>query len=134
MSNSWLGVPFRWHGNTKYGCDCAGLIVGILYENDILSNEVLQKIKTISYGTNLSKIKREYIVECLLQFFHKTSQIEKADLLMIRTKNSPIHFVIYECNKLPEQAKIRHITQEVGYVFENDFDKDWQIIGMFRLL
>ena len=134
MSNSWLGVPFRWHGTTKFGCDCAGLVIGVLYENNILDSSTLQKIKTISYGSNLSRVKREDIVGCLLRFFHKTSRIEYADLIMVKTRNSPIHFVIYERYKIPEHAKIRHTTQEVGCVFENDFNLDWQIIGMFCLL
>lgn len=31
-ASGWLGVPYRHQGRSRYGCDCAGLVVGVLAE------------------------------------------------------------------------------------------------------
>ncbi len=135
MSQSWLNVPFRWHGFTRFGCDCVGLIIGVLYENSILKDKNVAEIKKISYGTNLQNVKSELMFVYLSKFFHFVENIKDADLLLVKTKYSPIHFVIYQHGMLENEAKIIHITQEIGKVFQNDFGSksDWQIVKMFKL-
>ena len=32
IAKNWIGTPFVVGGYTKYGCDCIGLIIGILNE------------------------------------------------------------------------------------------------------
>ena len=94
MSKSWLNVPFRWHGYTRFGCDCVGLVVGVLHENNIIDDIFIEKFKCVKYGTNLSKIDKIEMIDYILLFFDQIYDIEMADLLLVSTKYSPIHFVI----------------------------------------
>ncbi len=154
MGKRWLNVPFRWHGYTRFGCDCVGLIVGILYENGIIDDEFIEKFKRIKYGTNLSKVDSTEMINYISLFFDEVDDIHYADLVLVRTRYSPIHFVIIdrgnencissdvsnkdnESNKSDENNKsksiatdggmnrnIIHISEEVGRVFETGFDEN----------
>jgi len=133
FSKNWINTPFRFHGYSKNGCDCIGLIVGVLYENMVLNDVFLKKFNTIKYGNNLSKIKQNDMLELILNYFNEVKEIKEADLLLTKCKNSPIHFIIYEKGKLKENAKIIHTTQEAGRVFISNFDENIEIIKMFCL-
>lgn len=134
MAEKWLNVPFRWHGKNKNGCDCVGLVIGILHENSIITDNKYKELNKIRYGTNLSKIDYNKILNEILLFFKKVDNIEKADLLLVKYKNSPIHFIIHEKNKNNKLEKIIHITQENGKVFKTNFDKNIAIVEKFELL
>lgn len=127
MANVWLNVPFRLHGRSKNGCDCVGLVIGILYENGLMSKNTFTALNKIKYGTNLSKINYHNLASMISMFFIKTNDISKTDLITIKTKNSPIHFVIYN-NKTNE---IIHTTNEIGKTIKTNFDKNLNIIEKF---
>lgn len=133
MANSWLGVPFRWHGRDRKGCDCIGLIIGILYENKYLSQSSFNHINTIKYGTNLAKINQLEIMQLLTIYFTQTSRLDTSDLLLIRSKASPFHFIIHEREKKAKHNKIIHITQELGHVFQTNFNDSFNVIANFQL-
>ena len=134
MAEKWLNVPFRWHGKSKNGCDCIGLIIGILYENNIMANNKYKELNKIKYGTNLLKIDYNKMLNEILHFFKKTNDINKADLLLVKYKNSPIHFIVHEKKKNNKLEKIIHVTQENGKVFKTNFDKNISIVEKFELL
>ena len=133
LSKKWLNISFRVHGLNRTGCDCIGLVIGVLYENGILNNTNVEKYKKIKYGNNLLKIDKEQMLNEILQYFNEVQDITRSDLLIVKCKNSPIHFIIYEKGRIPEKAKIIHVTKEVGHVFMSNFDKNLEIIGMFCL-
>ena len=122
MSQNWINNAFRFRGYTHKGCDCCGLIIGVLYENDILDDDFIKKYKQIKFGTNLSKITNDVVLDNILLYFDRTDDILKSDLLLIQTKNSPIHFMIYEKGKKKNEARIIHTTKEIGRVFVANFE------------
>ena len=69
MANDWLNVPFRFHGRDKNGCDCVGLVIGVLYENGLMSKQTFTALNKIKYGTNLAKITNSMLFEKLLPYF-----------------------------------------------------------------
>ena len=133
LSRSWVNVPFRWHGYTKLGVDCIGLVVGVLYENNIISDNFLQKFKRYRYGNNLEKVDFNKMFRDLFQYFIEVNEEQSADLLLTKCKNSPIHFIIFEKGKEQRNASIIHVNQQVNNVFLTKFDKNLKIIKLFQL-
>ena len=129
MANEWLNVPFRFHGRDKNGCDCVGFVIGVLYENGLMSKQTFTALNKIKYGTNLSKITNSMLFEKLLPYFTPTNIMAKTDLIVIKTRNSPIHFAIYN-HKTDE---IIHTTNEFGKVVKTTFDKNLSITAKFTL-
>ena len=117
-AEKWLGVPFRWHGYTKGGCDCIGLIVGILCENGLMSSEDISMHEIYKYGHNVSRISEKYVDCMMMKYFNKYEGEELKNGLVFRMKdrNAPYHFAIYGDNQ------IIHTTSEVGCVFRANFD------------
>lgn len=117
-AEKWLGVPFRWHGHTRGGCDCIGLIVGILCENGVMDLKDLSQHEICKYGHNVSRISEKYVDCMMLKYFNKYEGEELTNGLVFRMKdrNAPYHFAIYGDNQ------IIHTTSEVGCVFRANFD------------
>ena len=117
-AEKWLGVPFRWHGHTKGGCDCIGLIVGILHENGVMTQEDLAQHEICKYGHNVSRISEQYVSNMMLKYFNKYEGNELKNGLVFRMKdyNALYHFAIYG------NRQIIHTTSEVGCVFQANFD------------
>ena len=117
-AEKWLGVPFRWHGHTKGGCDCIGLIVGILHEKRVITWEDLSLYEIYKYGHNVSRISEQYVNHMMLKYFNKYEGDGLKNGLVFRMKdhNAPYHFAIYG------DSQIIHTTSEVGCVFRANFD------------
>lgn len=122
-AEKWLGVPFRWHGHTNDGCDCIGLIVGILCENGVMTQEDLAQHEICKYGHNVSRIGEQYVNHIMLKFFNKYEGKELKNGLVLRMKdyNAPYHFAIYG------DGQIIHATSEVGCVFRANFDDNLRL-------
>ena len=122
-AEKWLGVPFRWHGRTKGGCDCIGLIVGILCENGVITQKDLSQHEIYKYGHNLSRISEKYVDCMMMKYFNKYEGKELKNGLVFRMKdhNAPYHFAIYG------DGKIIHTTSEVGCVFMANFDDNLRL-------
>ncbi|MBQ7536666.1 MAG: C40 family peptidase [Rickettsiales bacterium] len=117
-AEKWLGVPFRWHGHTKDGCDCIGLIIGILHEKNTITDEDLALFEQCRYGHNLSRICEQYVDCIMMKYFNKYKGNELKNGLVFRMKdyNALYHFAIYG------NGQIIHTTSEVGCVFQANFD------------
>lgn len=133
MAQDWIGIDFRLHGYTKFGCDCIGLVIGILKDNNIIDEKFIKKFKSYRYGNNLKNINEEQVVNDLAFCFDETNDIKNADLLLVETRNSPFHFVIIERNKNLNDCKIIHTTQETGKSFLSSYDYSFKIKKMFKL-
>ena len=117
-AEQWLGVPFRWHGHTKSGCDCIGLIVGILCENGVITQEDIVRHEICKYGHNVSRISEKYVDCMMMKYFNRYEGKELKNGLVFRMKdyNAPYHFAIYG------DGQIIHATSAVGCVFRANFD------------
>ena len=133
MAEDWLGVPFRIHGRDKSGCDCIGLIIGILHENNIISHDDFTRLNKIKYGTNLSKITDYMLYKEILRFFEPTNFLNKADMLIVKTKNSPLHFVIHRYNFQSKCNEIIDVSNKVRMVRRTNLDNYLYIVSKFFL-
>ena len=134
-AKKWLKTPFRWHGRTKYGCDCVGFIIGVLSELKIIDNSFLNEFDKIYYGNNLSKIDNDFLMTNIERYFIKLdkkdkNQLEKTDLILLQTKNSPIHFAFYS----QKYKQIIHSTRENGVVIiDFNIEKDKNVYCCFKI-
>ncbi|MDR0995274.1 MAG: C40 family peptidase [Tannerella sp.] len=87
-ASQWLGVPYRYGGQTKRGVDCSALV-------SILYREVYRKNLSLTAATQLKdncrKIGRDKLREGDLVFFHTTGRKRKATHVGIYLKNG--HFI-----------------------------------------
>ena len=130
-AEKWLGVPFRWHGYSKSGCDCIGLIVGILHEKNVITFEDFALFERCRYGHNVSRISEQYVNCMIMKYFNKYEGKKLKDGLVFRMKdyNAPYHFAIYG------DGQIIHTTSEIGCVFRSNFDDNLRlkVCDMFEL-
>ena len=139
LAKSWIGVKFRWHGYTRAGCDCVGLVAGILLENKIATDKDFQTFHNIKYGTNLQKVNQKVASMLLNNYFTQISKLEDGCLILSKTRNSPMHFMIYGIQN--QQSSIIHTTAEIGAVFQQNCDYNkhsntinfCEIVKIFRL-
>ena len=121
IAKDWLNIPFRIHGHSKKGCDCAGLVASVLFDAKIIDSSFFNKFVSIKYGKNLQKIDRDEMVEMILSVFDETHDFNNCDLLLARGKNSPIHFMIIE-KTANKNKRIIHTTRENGFSCCVNFD------------
>ena len=129
VAEKWVRTPFRWHGITKKGCDCSGLIIGVLNDLNAVDKLIMLEVQRFHYGNNLKSVNKGALLMLLLLKFEIVDDIENADLLMLETKHSPIHFAFYN----QKTKQIIHSTRNQGVV-NNNFDKtQYTTMVCFRL-
>ena len=101
VARSWIGVPFRWRGYTRFGCDCAGFIIGLIKElidlgELVVSGEIINEYTTLKYYKNVIKQQNMQIQEIMERYF-LPYDVKKENILIVkgRTKHFPLHFGIY---------------------------------------
>ncbi len=80
---SWIGVPYKYGGNSKRGVDCSGFIVQVYKKVYGVS---LQRSSNLIYEKNCSKIKKDDLKEGDLVFF-STGRSKKINHVGIYLKN-----------------------------------------------
>ena len=129
IAKNWIGTPFVVGGYTKYGCDCIGLIIGIL-------NECCIDIKPYEYLEfgNYNHLDLDKILDIMQKYCIKINNdsIKIGDIIMFSGNKNTAHFAIVS-NLLP--LSIIHAHQSVGKVVETISDNIWQtqIFACFRL-
>ena len=74
IAHSWIGVPFRWRGYSRFGCDCAGFIIGVIKElidlHELnLRNDIVEDYTKLKYCKNIIKQQCTRIQEILERYF-----------------------------------------------------------------
>lgn len=80
---NWIGVPYRYGGNTSKGVDCSGFVVNV-YKN--VYGIKLQRSSELIYKKNCVKIKKSKLQEGDLVFF-KTGKKKRINHVGIYLKN-----------------------------------------------
>ena len=80
---NWIGVPYRYGGNTSKGVDCSGFVVNV-YKN--VYRIKLQRSSELIYKKNCDKIKKSKLQEGDLVFF-KTGKKKRINHVGIYLKN-----------------------------------------------
>ncbi|MBL0725387.1 MAG: hypothetical protein JJW01_00290 [Alphaproteobacteria bacterium] len=119
---SWIGVQFRYRGYTKSGCDCAGLILGILQENNICDKDLIKKYLNHSVR-NSEYIDEEKILNSLDKVFKRgvVDDVRLSDILVMKSScNNIVHLgIVSRINPL----YMLHAHGKIGCVVESIVDK-----------
>lgn len=93
VAEGWVGVPFRWQGSVKAGCDCKGLIAGIAREAG-RPEATDPELVAGDYG---GKVDTRRIRATLERLFDRvpTSDRQPGDLLLLRLDGKAQHLAIY---------------------------------------
>jgi len=92
-----LKVPYQHRGTTRNGCDCTGLIIGVLKELGYLKN---YKLRIYSPDWNLHSKADNYIVEEVSRFANEVPKPEAGDLVLFYFGKCVAHVGIMIENEL----------------------------------
>lgn len=97
LAKQWVGVPYLHRGCTRKGCDCSGLIVGILKEMGFLEKF---KMPVYPMDWNLHSTNPNYLQEYLGQYCYQVEQPEVGDLVVFKFRNCLSHIGIIIDDKI----------------------------------
>ncbi len=120
--SNWINVPFRFKQYSKAGCDCVGLLVGILYEID----ENHGFIKDYHLHKQGNYINGKILVEALAKYASelKLSEAQKGDIaLFTLARNQTNHLGIISS---VDPLYMIHTDRSVKKVVENSIDEYWK--------
>jgi hypothetical protein len=118
----WQGVRFRYRGYNKNGCDCIGLIVGVLIEMNVMQLADINDFNNIRYPVHLKNYNHALSMKHMIdKFFVRNvfvdlANLENGDVVYMRTKNGQYHFAIFY------EGMFIHTTLEVGNVVYGGID------------
>lgn len=112
IARQWIGTPFLSGGITKYGCDCMGLIIGVLKERGVNINP--QEYFELGQYNHLNN---QFVIESISKYCHKIEKIDlhAGDIANISGPTNTAHFAIISGL---EPFSIIHAHQSVGKVVE----------------
>lgn len=85
---SWQGVKYQHRGTTQYGCDCTGLIIGVLQELGYLKN---YNLRWYPIDWNLHNMADNYIIEELEKYADKVTDPKAGDVIVFNFGKCPAH-------------------------------------------
>lgn len=83
-ASRWIGVPYRYGGNTKAGVDCSGFVYSVYKSVYRLK---LKRTADEQYRINCSRLPKRYLQEGDLVFFKGTKRSRKASHVGIYLKD-----------------------------------------------
>ncbi len=112
-ARTWVGTPFHHQGRVKgVGVDCAGVIVGVARDLDILNHTF------IGYGREPSNGKLGKELE---KYCDRIKEKAPGCILLMRFKTEPQHLAIYT-----DRNTIIHAYQNIGRCIEHTLDEKWK--------
>ena len=140
-ARAWVGTPFLHQGRKKQvGCDCIGLVIGVLVEVGILFNgksplELDMRDYTMQPdGKRLLAALSRYLVPVEMK------NMQAGDVALMRFEREPQHVGILgggENSSLTQARNLSliHCYQGVGKVVEHRLDEKWQrrIVAVFKV-
>jgi len=140
-ARKWLGTKFHHQGRVRgVGCDCIGLIIGVVKELKISSGlfdkqgrEIaLHEFDRKDYGKMPDgfRLKRE-LQECLNEV--GIGEVEAGDILLFRFEENPQHVAI--ATDYNDGLGIIHCYMQAEKVVEHRLDDVWQekLVSAFRI-
>jgi cell wall-associated NlpC family hydrolase len=92
-AEEWIGVPFRWQGRVRAGCDCRGLIAGVAKE---LNRPEAGSLEALAgdYGVKVPVNRLRMGMERLFDRV-PTETRQAGDVLLCRLGGAAQHLAIY---------------------------------------
>jgi hypothetical protein len=116
---SWVGVPFKYRGKNRFGCDCAGLLVGLLEENNI-HNSFVEIYNNHKSGNYIDGEKLQYAIESCTKSIALNAAKCGDIILFSMARNQANHLaIISRINPI----YIVHSTHNAGKTVENILDE-----------
>lgn len=139
-ARGWVGTRFAHQGrvkksaNSRGGCDCIGLIIGVAGELGIsCKGRKLADFDSLSYSRNpdgfsLKTALDEYLTPI------KIAEAAVGDVLLLRINKDPQHVAFIGSYEGGGLSLIHSYIQARGVV-EHTFDEYWQerVVGAYRL-
>ena len=116
-AQKWTNTPFKFKGKTIKGCDCGGLIYGVIY-NINSKHKFLDYFE--AYGNNFIVIE-EIINKNLENLNLKSISASIGDVLLFKLDKNYFHFGI-----MLQENKFIHACVTKNKVILTDFSKFWQ--------
>ena len=113
-ARDWLRVPFVHQGRSRFGCDCAGLIIGIAREQGILP-------RTYSDVRDYGRAPQRALQAHLEQWCERTAGARVGVIALIHWPNEKI---ASHCG-LITGATIIHCYGRIGRVVEHGYRGHW---------
>ncbi|MCD6035212.1 MAG: putative phage cell wall peptidase NlpC/P60 family [Rickettsiales bacterium] len=144
-AREWIGTRFHHQGRCKRtsahsgGCDCIGLIVGVLKNLGMTVDVGGVKIPLHTFDrTDYSMLPDGKQLEAaLLKYLNPipNSAIEPADILLFRFDKNPQHVAFAGDYRDGGGLSLIHCYRSAGAVVEHRFDETWQerLVAAFRI-
>lgn len=94
-AEEWIGVPFRWQGAVRAGCDCKGLCAGVARE---LGRAEAVSVEALA-GDYGGKVDARRLKAGLARLFDQVTARQPGDLLLLKLSGQAQHLAI--CAPLP---------------------------------
>ena len=123
-----LGVKYEHRGTTRNGCDCTGLIIGILQELGYMKD---YKLRIYPIDWNLHSFADNHIVEELSKVADKIAKPDIGDLVLFYFGKCVAHSGI-----VIEDGLFIHIHQRAGKcIVSSLWNSSWtkRIVNFYRL-
>lgn len=90
-AENWIGVPFKWQGRVKAGCDCKGLIAGVAAA---CGRPEAKSIEAFAgdYGANVDSSR---LKSGLARLFDEVTELQAGDVLLLNVGGKAQHLAIY---------------------------------------
>lgn len=89
-AEKWVGVPFRWQGAVRAGCDCKGLCAGIARE---LGRPEADSVEALA-GDYAGKVDVRRLKAGLARLFDQVTERQPGDLLLLKMGGAAQHLAI----------------------------------------
>lgn len=89
-AENWIGVPFKWQGRVKAGCDCKGLVAGVAHA---IGRAEADSIEALA-GDYSHKVPVAELQAGLSRLFDRANEIMAGDVLLLLVGGKPQHLAI----------------------------------------
>ena len=133
QARSWLGTPFKHQARLKHvGCDCIGLIVGVVGELDLTSINGTKLIDYDAHGYSRlpdGQLLQQGLEACL----QPSDNMQAGDVVMMKFRDEPQHVGIV--SDYGDEFGLIHCYAEAGKVVEHHLDELWssRVLKSYRI-
>ena len=93
----WKGVKYQHRSTTKQGCDCTGLVVGVMQALGYMKN---YEMRNYPSDWNLHSMADNYILEEIKRFADRVVDMKSGDIILFRFGKCIAHAGILLENRL----------------------------------
>lgn len=134
QARSWLGTPFHHQARLKkVGCDCLGLIVGVVDELELKDKNGV-RLAAYDEVTYSKEPDGEYLIQKLVDVLAEipASEMRAGDLALFKVRENPQHLAIL--SDYEGGIGMIHSFAPARRVVEHRLDDDWRarIVKVFR--